>query len=148
MAGGFQRTTRKRKSGILFRCQLWRGKSSTPGVPQIGEYVFRSRLHATRPCKVEVDRSYASNATVTLSEPWVVEDMRRSATTHMRSLGVDRIVIDKILNHAEQGTTKVYDRWSADPEKATALERWSNRLREILAGDQESNVVQMAVPRP
>ena len=69
-------------------------------------------------------------------EPWQVEDMRRSAATHMRSLGVDRLVIDKILNHAEQGVTKVYDRWSADPEKAAAMERWANRLREIISGDR------------
>jgi hypothetical protein len=57
---------------------------------------------------------------------------------------VDRLVIDKILNHAEQGVTKVYDRWSADPEKAAAMERWANRLREIISGTVDSNVVAFA----
>jgi hypothetical protein len=51
----------------------------------------------------------------------------------MRSFGVDRIVVSKVLNHAESGITKVYDRWAADPEKAAAMERWANRLREIIA---------------
>ena len=61
----------------------------------------------------------------------------------MRSLGVDRLVIDKILNHAEQGVTKVYDRWSADPEKAAAMERWANRLREIISGATPEKIVSM-----
>ena len=80
---------------------------------------------------------------MTLGEPWQVEDTRRTAATHMRSLGVDRLVIDKILNHAEQGVTKVYDRWSADPEKAAAMERWANRLREIISGEPVDNIVHM-----
>ena len=54
-------------------------------------------------------------------------------------------MVDKILNHAESGVTKVYDRWSADPEKAAALERWANRLRELISGKPESNVVQLGM---
>ena len=50
-------------------------------------------------------------------------------------------MIDKILNHAEQGVTKVYDRWSADPEKAAAMERWANRLREIISGEPVDDIV-------
>ena len=38
----------------------------------------------------------------------------------------------KILNHVDGGIIRVYDRWAADPEKATAMERWANRLREIV----------------
>ena len=34
---------------------------------------------------------------------------------------MDKIVVSKILNHAEGGVTKVYDRWSADPEKIAGL---------------------------
>jgi hypothetical protein len=48
-----------------------------------------------------------------------------------------------LLNHAEAGVTKTYDRWSADPEKSAAMERWANRLREIVQGKTAENVVQM-----
>jgi hypothetical protein len=59
----------------------------------------------------------------------------------MRSLGVDRLVVSKVLNHAESGITRVYDRYAADPEKAVALERWAQRLGEIIAGKDNENVV-------
>jgi hypothetical protein len=61
----------------------------------------------------------------------------------LRSLGVDRLVVSKLLNHAEAGVTKIYGRYAADPEKTTAMERWANRLREIVSGTPASNVVQM-----
>ena len=113
------------------------------GLPQIGEHVFIARqdapLQGWSKAKTRIDWI------ITLDEPWQVEDTRRTAATHMRSLGVDRIVVDKILNHAESGVTKVYDRWSADPEKAAALERWANRLRELISGKPESNVVQLGM---
>ena len=38
--------------------------------------------------------------------------------TQMRSFGIDRLVVSKLLNHAESGITKTYDRYAADPEKA------------------------------
>jgi hypothetical protein len=41
-------------------------------------------------------------------------------------------VVSKLLNHAEGGVTKTYDRWAADLEKADAMERWAIRLREIV----------------
>ena len=64
--------------------------------------------------------------------PWHLHDLRRTFATHLRTLGVDRLVVSKLLNHAEGGVTKTYDRWAADPEKAAAMERWANRLREII----------------
>jgi len=74
---------------------------------------------------------------------WHLHDLRRTMATHMRSLGVDRLVVSKLLNHAEAGITHIYDRYSADPEKAAAMERWANRLREIISGERSGNVVQM-----
>ena len=100
------------------------------GVPEIGEYVFRARADA--PLQGWSRAKRRLDQLVTLGDPWQVEDTRRTAATHMRSLGVDRIVVSKVLNHAESGITKVYDRWAADPEKAEAMERWANRLREIV----------------
>ena len=55
-------------------------------------------------------------------------DLRRTAASHMTSLGANRLVVGKILNHAEPGVTAVYDRHGYDAEKREALELWSNRL--------------------
>jgi hypothetical protein len=61
----------------------------------------------------------------------------------MRSIGIDRLIVSKILNHAEAGQTRIYDRYAADPEKSAAMERWANRLREMVFGQLvEQNIVQ------
>ncbi len=51
----------------------------------------------------------------------------------MAGAGVNRIVIGKILNHAEPGVTAVYDRHSYDTEKRAALETWARTLKDILS---------------
>ena len=60
----------------------------------------------------------------------------------MRSIGIDRLVVSKLLNHAEGGVTRIYDRYAADPEKAAAMERWANRLRDIIENKPVENIVQ------
>ena len=59
-------------------------------------------------------------------------DLRRTAASYMASGGVPRLVIGKILNHAERDVTAVYDRHSYDQEKREALEKWAGVLRAIL----------------
>jgi hypothetical protein len=50
----------------------------------------------------------------------------------MTSIGISRLVVSKILNHAEPGITAVYDRHSYDSEKRAALAAWGARLQEII----------------
>ena len=64
-------------------------------------------------------------------------DLRRSAASHMASMGIPRLTIQKILNHAERGVTAVYDRHSYDAEKRTALDAWGNRLQVIVSDLRE-----------
>jgi integrase len=59
-------------------------------------------------------------------------DLRRTAASHMTSTGISRLVVSKVLNHAEPGVTAVYDRHSYDFEKRAALDSWSRRLEEII----------------
>jgi integrase len=59
-------------------------------------------------------------------------DLRRTAASHMTSIGIGRLVVSKILNHAEPGITAVYDRYSYDAEKRAALAAWGARLEEII----------------
>jgi integrase len=111
------------------------------GVPQMGELVFRSRndnpLWSWSEVAKRLQRLCGD------MEPWHLHDLRRTFATHLRSLGVDRLLVSKLLNHAEGGVTKVNDRYSADAEKTAAMERWANRLREIISGAPADNVVQI-----
>ena len=67
-------------------------------------------------------------------------DLRRTAASHMTSMGISRLVVAKILNHAENSVTAVYDRHSYDAEKRDALNEWSRKLAVIIGGT-ESNVL-------
>ncbi len=68
-------------------------------------------------------------------------DLRRTAASHMTSMGINRLTVAKLLNHAEAGVTAVYDRHSYDQEKRQALEAWGRRLQEIIEGRPADNVV-------
>ena len=57
----------------------------------------------------------------------------------------NELVAGKILNHAEQGVTRVYDRHSYHPEKRQALEAWDRKLTSILTGET-ANIVELARP--
>lgn len=71
-------------------------------------------------------------------------DLRRTAASHMTGSGISRLVVSKILNHAEPGVTAIYDRHSYDREKQTALNAWAVRLVEIVHGQEEGKVVPFA----
>jgi integrase len=64
---------------------------------------------------------------------YTTHDLRRTAASHMTSMGISRLVVGKILNHAEPGVTKVYDRHSYDAEKRQALEAWGQQVLAIVA---------------
>ena len=55
-------------------------------------------------------------------------DLRRTAATHMASIGVQRLVLAKVLNHIDGAVTAIYDRYSYDVEKREALEKWATYL--------------------
>jgi integrase len=68
--------------------------------------------------------------------PWTPHDLRRTAASKMRALGVDRIVVQAILNHKDRSVTAVYDRYGADPEKQRALTDWGRRLEAMANGGE------------
>jgi integrase len=80
------------------------------------------------------NKPFARLDDLTRLAPWTLHDIRRSVATHLRSSDVmgkdqvDRLTISKILNHAEGGMTRVYDRYSADQEQRAALEAWAERI--------------------
>jgi hypothetical protein len=63
----------------------------------------------------------------------------------MASGGVPRFIIGRVLNHAEQGVTSVYDRHSYDHEKQAALTFWDRQLTAILDGKSASSVARFTI---
>lgn len=59
-------------------------------------------------------------------------DLRRAAASHMTAIGIPRLVVSKILNHAENSVTAIYDRHGYDAEKKDALEKWGDKLSKII----------------
>jgi integrase len=82
-------------------------------------------------------------------EPWVLHDLRRTATTLMvERLKVAPVVADKILNHSAvvRGIAKIYNRAEFLDERKAALESWSRFLANLVR-PTESNVVDLAAAR-
>jgi integrase len=79
-------------------------------------------------------------------QPWRLHDLRRSAATGMARIGVDIIVVEKILNHVSgqlRGVVGTYQRHGFEDERRVALERWARHI-EALATGEGSNVVEFA----
>ncbi len=73
-------------------------------------------------------------------------DLRRTGASQMTTMGIPRLVVSKILNHADREVTGVYDRHSYDQEKRHALDAWGQRLTEIVSGratKAASNIVEL-----
>jgi integrase len=81
-----------------------------------------------------VDHALRRPGLEALGFTFVPHDLRRTAASHMTSMGIPRLVVSKILNHVERGVTAVYDRHSYDQEKRQALETWAHKLKNILEG--------------
>ncbi|RYX86979.1 MAG: site-specific integrase [Bradyrhizobiaceae bacterium] len=71
---------------------------------------------------------------------WTLHDLRRSAATHMSRMGVDVIVIERVLGHTMRGVMGTYQRNTFDNEKRAALTIWSDYLSGLIK-PQASNVV-------
>jgi integrase len=61
-------------------------------------------------------------------EHWTIHDLRRTAATHMARLGVDEIVVERVLGHRIGGVKGVYNRYRYIEEKRAALALWAAEL--------------------
>tara|TARA_Y100000031_G_scaffold148940_1_gene185950 strand:+ start:675 stop:1919 length:1245 start_codon:yes stop_codon:yes gene_type:complete len=75
---------------------------------------------------------------------WRLHDVRRTVATNLtRALKIPRLVVSKVLNHAEGGVTQLYDVNEYDDEKREALNAWADRVGIILKGDPGDKVVEL-----
>jgi integrase len=64
---------------------------------------------------------------------WHLHDVRRSVATNLARLGVDRTIVARILNHADNTVTgRHYDKHGRNEEMVAALAAWDRRLRQII----------------
>ena len=63
---------------------------------------------------------------------WKFHDIRRTVATNLSKLGVNRFLLQRIVNHTNNGVTAIYDRYSYLEEKREALQKWANRLDNIV----------------
>jgi integrase len=104
--------------------------------PSVSGWLFPSRKNKAAPMAGQsVDRAMRKHRAVLGIGDATPHDLRRTAASHMTSIGISRLVVSKILNHAEPGVTAVYDRHSYDGEKREALAAWGARLEEIVGGN-------------
>ncbi|HEY9825939.1 MAG TPA: tyrosine-type recombinase/integrase [Stenomitos sp.] len=66
---------------------------------------------------------------------FVPHDLRRTTATMLAELGISGDIIDRVQNHISKqkaGVGHVYNRYDYSKEKMAALEKWSDRLAEII----------------
>ena len=107
-------------------------------LPRIGDkpdgFIFtttgRTSVSGYSHAKAAIDR-----ATGALAEPWTFHDLRRTVATNLQKLGVKLEVTEAVLNHvsgSRGGIVGVYQRHNYADEKREALDKWANRLAQIV----------------
>jgi len=123
------------------------------GLPRVGPLLFSTAADGSRKVSgISRAKKRIVNRMLELAEAdgvteipdWRLHDLRRTAGTGMASIGVPVSTISRILNHAEGGVTRVYNRFAYSDEKRDALDRWGRRLDAIVGADR-GNVVALAV---
>ncbi len=77
-------------------------------------------------------------------EHWRLHDFRRSMTSMLAEIGIKPHILAAVLNHSPgtlHGVTAVYNRYQYGPEKAHALDAWSNKLTSIIRPKDDKKVV-------
>ena len=98
---------------------------------QEDEHLLRSGRNGDAPingfskAKVQMDK-------LSGIDDWKFHDIRRTVATNLSKLGTDRFIIQKIINHSDGSVTAIYDRYSYLDEKREALQKWADKLDEII----------------
>ena len=88
-----------------------------------------------------ISQAMLTNRDVLGLENATPHDLRRTGSSTLTSMKVPRLVVDKILNHADTGVSAVYDTYSYMDEKRDALNLWAKHLQVVLSEDKK--VVQL-----
>jgi integrase len=72
------------------------------------------------------------DARLGFARDWDLHDCRRSTQTRLAGLGVNRDLINRILNHAMGPVDAAYNRYDYAAEKGRALQAWADELDRII----------------
>jgi integrase len=103
------------------------------GLPGIdGRFIFSTRAgtHISGFSKAKSRAAALSGVAA-----WRLHDLRRTMATRLAELGVPHPVVSKALNHSPRGVmgvTSIYNRYEYLDERREALERWAQRIRDIV----------------
>lgn len=64
---------------------------------------------------------------------WTPHDLRRTFATRLAGLGVDPLVIEKMLNHTLGGVLATYNRHTYEAERKDAAGKWADEVKRITA---------------
>jgi len=95
----------------------------------------------------EVKHRISAKAGITASS-WRLHDLRRTCASGMQKLGIQVPVIEKALNHISgtfRGIVGVYQTHDYAAEVRIALQRWADRVDEIVGGKPTPKVVKLRV---
>jgi integrase len=73
------------------------------------------------------------DARLRFNEAWRVHDCRRCVQTRMAALGINRDVVNRLLNHAVGAIDAAYDHHTYFTEKRDALQLWADELDSIVS---------------
>jgi integrase len=97
--------------------------------------------------KRTIDHAIARERSAPLP-PWVFHDFRRSGASALAGMGLDVIVVDRLLAHQPsnlRGAALVYQRHTFDAERARALNAWAAHVLRCAEGKDaaEGNVIRL-----
>jgi integrase len=64
---------------------------------------------------------------------WTLHDLRRTAASRMVALGVDPVVVDAVLNHAQPVLRRTYQQHAYLEERRQAIEAWSAHIAALVS---------------
>lgn len=76
--------------------------------------------------------------------PWILHDLRRTATTGMAGLTIAPHVVDKILNHTGgviRSVAAIYNRFAYLDERKAALETWGRYVMDLVRPKAPENIL-------
>jgi len=133
---------------ILKRAREEAGKLAEAG-GRLGSCVFTTTgdrpIRGFGKAKARVDKAAATaraKGGYDALAPWTIHDLRRTVATGLGMLGASRLVIGRVLNHADKSVTGVYDKHDYLAEKRHALDTWATYLGNVIK-PRGANVVTM-----
>ncbi len=110
-------------------------------VKSFGKQIADRQRTTGKPMK---NRSAAITALSLSGGKWTAHDLRRTAATLMGELGTSTDVINECLNHKQADKMGVvYIHTRRESEQAIAFDKLGAKLQALIAGEQQSNVVNL-----